>query len=217
MKFQSLILLSLCCLFAPFALSAQTVGSNSAELKALQQKLIRMGKEDQKYRLEMQTLLEKMSGPEAQKVTPRFKAILKKQDEIDRKNILQLEAIIKKYGWLNRSLVGQEASGAAFLIIQHAALGYQKKYFPLIKEAAVKNEAKPSDAAMLEDRILTHEGKKQIYGTQLRVNSETSKLELFPIEDEENVDARRASVGMPPMAVYMKMFGLEYQPQKKRE
>jgi regulator of replication initiation timing len=210
-------MLLLCCLFAPFALSAQTVTDNSAELKALQHKLLRMGKEDQKYRMELQSLVEKMSGPEAQKVTPRFKAILKKQDAIDHKNILQLEAIIKQYGWLNRSLVGQEASGAAFLIIQHAALSYQKRYFQLIQEAAAKNEAQPSDAAMLEDRILTHEGKKQIYGTQLRINNETSKLELFPIEDEENVDARRASVGMPPLAVYLKMFGLEYQPQKKRE
>ena len=41
-------------------------------------------------------------------------------------------------------------------------------------------------------------------------------MELWPIEDEENVDARRASVGLEPLAEYLKRFGLEYKPLKKK-
>ncbi|HKC85737.1 MAG TPA: DUF6624 domain-containing protein, partial [Blastocatellia bacterium] len=64
--------------------------------------------------------------------------------------------------------------------------------------------------------ILTREGKKQIYGTQLRLNQKTQVMELYPIEDEENVDARRAKVGLAPLAQYLKKaFGIDYVPPKK--
>jgi len=68
----------------------------------------------------------------------------------------------------------------------------------------------------LEDRILTREGKKQVYGTQLRLNQTTQRMELYPIEDEENVDSRRAVVGLEPLALYLKRgFGIDYAPPKK--
>jgi hypothetical protein len=69
---------------------------------------------------------------------------------------------------------------------------------------------------MLEDRILTREGNKQVYGTQLRLNQTTQRMELYPIEDEENVDGRRATVGLEPLAGYLKRgFGIDYSPPKK--
>ena len=57
-------------------------------------------------------------------------------------------------------------------------------------------DAKPSFAAYLEDRILMREGEKQIYGTQLHTNETTKKLELYPVENEESLDARRAIGGV---------------------
>ena len=64
---------------------------------------------------------------------------------------------------------------------------------------------------MMEDRVLLGEGKKQIYGTQLRSGRDTGgQWVLEPIEDEAGVDARRAAVGLPPLAEYLKAFGLEY-------
>lgn len=124
--------------------------------------------------------------------------------------------MIREQGWPGISLVGAEASNAAFLILQHAELAEQKTYFPLLKGASEKHEASPADAAMLEDRILMREGKDQVYGTQLSTNKETGKLELWPVADEENVDSRRAAVGLPPMAEYLRFFGLKYAPGKKK-
>ena len=41
-------------------------------------------------------------------------------------------------------------------------------------------------------------------------------MELYPIEDEENVDARRATVGLGPLAPYLKKaFDIDYVPPKK--
>ena len=59
----------------------------------------------------------------------------------------------------------------------------------MLKEALRKGEADRDDAAMLEDRILMWEGKKQIYGTQLSFNQVTKKLEFWPTADEEGVDS----------------------------
>lgn len=171
--------------------------------KALQSELLKMKEEDQQGRL-------KMHGPGAAKASPEeHKAFWEKQGEIDRRNMKRLEEIIQEHGWPGKSLVGEEAAGAAFLILQHAEPEVLAKYFPLLKEAAAKGEADPQDAAMMEDRNLMYQGKKQIYGTQI------SNGELYPIENEENVDARRAAVGLPPLAEYLKYFGLEYKPPVK--
>lgn len=209
---RKLLLVTVSCLLFSLSAFAQT-----EEIIALRKQLIEMGIEDQKHRAELMELLGKINGTDKDKLMPRYQKLVDEQNAIDTKLIQQLEIIIAKHGWPTISLVGKEASNNAFLIIQHADLTYQKKYFPLLKEAANKNEARKSEVAMLEDRILMREGKKQIYGSQLRSNSETGKLELYPIEDEENVDKRRASVGLMPMKEYLKHFKLEYVPSKKKQ
>jgi hypothetical protein len=199
------------------SLFAQTDSSNRVVNKSLQQKLLKIGREDQKYRIEMNALMGKLSGADGKKAAQRLQLIGEKQKDLDRRNLQQLEEIIKLHGWPAKSLVGKEACNAALLVIAHAELSYQKKNFPLIKAAAEKNEAHAVNVANLEDIILTGEGRKQKYGSRLHLNEATQKMELYPIEDEENVDARRASVGLPPMTEYLKLFGLEYTPPKKQE
>jgi len=81
-----------------------------------------MGNEDQKYRNEMIVLIKKLSGPDGKRVSKQFEAVVKKQDAIDKRNMKRLEEIVRQYGWPTRSMFGAEASGAAFLIVQHADL-----------------------------------------------------------------------------------------------
>jgi hypothetical protein len=202
-------------LFLSLSSLVYTQGNSIGQVnQSLRRELLKMQKDDQKYRSEIDKI-EKMSlAPD--EMQKRVSALWEKQEKLDKRNVKRLVQIIDKYGWPGRSMVGREGSVTAFLIIQHADLEYQKKYFPMLKEAIGKGEADRDDAALLEDRILMREGKKQIYGTQLRFNEATKKLELWPIEDEESVDVRRASVGLEPIAEYLKRFGLEYKPPKKR-
>jgi hypothetical protein len=173
-----------------------------------------MLEDDQRYRKAVAEVERSTLAPdEKEKIVADLD---EKQEKADKRNVKRLAKIIEKYGWPARSAVGQEGSLAAFLVVQHGDLEYQKKYLPLLKEAVNKGEADRDDAAMLEDRILMREGKKQIYGTQLHYNEATKKLELWPIQDEEGVDARRASVGLEPLAKYLKQFGLEYSPPNKK-
>jgi len=204
------------CLFLSLISSPLLVGQSlSSGLrinKALQRELLKMGKEDQRHRNRMTSLMKKgLKDPKAQKTLAKIAAA---QDAIDRRCISRLREIIQQHGWPGIDLVGREASSAAFLILQHAELSDQKRYFPMLKAAAEQRNASAADAAMLEDRILMREGKPQIYGTQLRTNDITGKLELWPIAEEESVDSRRAAVGLPPLVEYLKFFGLKRPPKK---
>jgi len=194
---------------------AQSPGAASPN-DSLRRELVKMGEDNQKQRQEMMNMMDRLATTDSEKVTKKWKQVVERQNELDSKNRQRLDEIVKEHGWPKLSSFGPEASGVAFLIVQHADLEYQKKYLPLIKESVTKNEARPSDLAMLQDRILTREGKKQTYGTQVRVNQTTQAMELYPIEDEENVDARRATVGLGPLAQYLKKaFGIDYVPPKK--
>lgn len=196
---------------------AQAPGAASSS-EVVRRELVKMGEDDQKHRQEMMVLMDRLAASDSEKVAKKWRQAVARQNALDSKNRQRLDEIVKEYGWPKRSVFGEEASGVAFLIVQHAELDYQKKYLPLIKEAAGQKEARRSDLAMLEDRILTRQGKKQIYGTQLRLNQTTQRMELYPIEDEENVDARRAAVGLEPLAQYLKRaFGIDYVLLKKNQ
>jgi len=50
------------------------------------------------------------------------------------------------------------------------------------------------------DRILSDEGKPQLYGSQI-VDGK-----LYELDSLETVDQRRAEMGMSPLADYLKMY-----------
>ena len=63
--------------------------------------------------------------------------------------------------------------------------------------------------ALLIDRIRVYKGQKQLYGTQVKMES-TRQKSFDAIEDEKNVNKRRAEVGLGPLEEYAKQFGFEY-------
>jgi hypothetical protein len=133
-----------------------------------------------------------------------------KQNLKDRANVRRLRRIVENGGWPRQSVVGDKAAGGAFLVIQHASLEVQKEYLPQMRSAVAQKEARPQDLALLEDRVLTREGRKQIYGSQLKGDGKGG-WEFYPIEDEAHVDERRKAVGLPPLAEYATSFGITYE------
>jgi hypothetical protein len=53
-----------------------------------------------------------------------------------------------------------------------------------------------------------HQGKKQLYGSGFEFKD--GKLVMNPVEDPKNLEKRRAKIGLPPLAEYMKMMGELY-------
>jgi hypothetical protein len=182
----------------------------------LRKELLDMEKEDQDTRVAVfKALGEKgVSLDEAKPVTDP--ALLKvfleetgKLATVDQKNRDRLKAIVDRHGWPGRSLVGPEGTHAAWLLVQHADadLAFQKRCLDLMK-AAPKGEVESKEIAYLTDRVLVAEKKKQVYGTQL--TGQGDKYVPQPIEDEANVDKRRAEVGLSPLAEYLKTAQAEY-------
>jgi hypothetical protein len=89
--------------------------------------------------------------------------------------------------------------------VQHSPSdAFQRDMLPLLVAAADSGEAAAADVALLTDRVRTHEGKPQMYGTQFRIVD--GGLEPFPIEDPAGLDARRRRVGLLPMADYVRIL-----------
>lgn len=131
----------------------------------------------------------------------RDTAFVRRMAARDSLDAAALRAIIARFGWPRKSLVGARGAHAAFLIAQHNA-SLQHEALARMRRLPA-GEVSPSDLALLEDRVLVSEGKPQRYGTQLRLSSDGRRMVFPPIEDVEHLDARRAAVGLPPIPVYL--------------
>ena len=106
--------------------------------------------------------------------------------------------------------MGQLASSAQFLVIQHADLLYQLQFLPIVRDAVKKGHLAASSLALLEDRVALRQGKKQIYGSQIGMNQKTGKYYVLALEDPENVDKRRAEVGLGPLTEYTRIWEFDW-------
>ena len=118
---------------------------------------------------------------------------------VDARHVSRMKAIVAKHGWPGRSLVGDDGSHAAWLLVQHADHAFMAQCLPLMKRAVAAGQAFGKDYLYLLDRVRMQEGKPQIYGTQFTIAAD-GRLVLHPIEDAEHVDERRRMVGLPTMA-----------------
>jgi hypothetical protein len=123
--------------------------------------------------------------------------------EIDSRHTARLREIIEAHGWPGRSLVGDDGSYAAWLLVQHAdqAAAFQRHCLTLLRAAVEAGEADPEQLAYLADRVCVNLGQPQFYGTQMQMVDD--QIMPWPIQDEANVDARRAALGLEPLAEYL--------------
>lgn len=114
---------------------------------------------------------------------------------IDLDNTSYLRDVVAKSGWPKISDVGSEAARAAWLLVQHADHNpdFQAHCLELMK-ALPKGEVIDSDIAYLEDRVRIARGEPQLYGTQFIQAGNTFKPQ--PIEDKDNLEERRAKMGL---------------------
>jgi hypothetical protein len=126
-----------------------------------------------------------------------YKDLWKTINYLDSLNQISVFAWLDQYGWLGKKEVGNQGCKTVFLVIQHSDLKSQEKYLPLMREAVRENNASRSDFAMLEDRVLLGQGKKQLYGTQQMIDYDTGLRSYRPIEDIDNLNQRRQEMGLP--------------------
>lgn len=180
-------------------LAAITMSVHAQTDVALRDELLALRESDQSGRVLLEHAFEQHGSD-----SPEYQALVDEQIQVDSMNLARLEAIVSEHGWPDQSMVGREAAIGAFLMLQHADHTTQVEYLPMVRAAVEAGELDEWTLAMLQDRILVSEGKAQIYGTQLYLDEATNEYELYPIEDEAHVDARRETLGLEPLAEYVR-------------
>jgi len=125
---------------------------------------------------------------------------------VDREHTERMHEIVDEVGWPTISMVGSDGTQAAWLLVQHADLdpAFQRRCLSLMEALRGRGEIYAQNLAYLTDRVLVNEGKKQEYGTQFHVVD--GKQQPRPIRDANNVDKRRAALGLSTLAGYIKLM-----------
>lgn len=186
---------------------AQARDDSSIALPALRKELLERLDRDQAIRNEM--IKKGVKSLDA--------ALVGRMTDIDSANTARMKELVKQYGWPGPELVGVDGTEAAFLLVQHAEHAFQKQILPLVEAAYRNKKLQGQDYALLLDRVLVADGNPQVYGTQPKIFDQWKGEEpvFEPIEDEANVDKRRAEVGLPSMAEYRLLLKQVYFPKDK--
>ena len=161
--------------------------------------------EDQKYRSELDEIME-AHGWDSEEMEAQWEIISK----IDSTNLLVVEEILDKYGWLSSDQIGNKANSALFLIIQHSDQQTQEKYLPMMRQAVEEGKANSRSLALLEDRVRLGKGELQVYGSQVAIDSATEEMYVLPLMEPERVNERRAKVGLGPIEDYVSHWGINW-------
>jgi hypothetical protein len=198
------LIVHLCCLATVSSLAQETSVPSAQPLTEIRMPELRRELLDRRERdQEVRNALIK-SGAENPDPTIRDR-----MHAVDRENTERVKEIVREHGWPGPELVGEDGTQAAWLLVQHSTPAFQKEMLPLVRQAYLEKKLPGSSYALLLDRVLVHEGKPQVYGSQGRW--ENGVLGLQPIEDEANVDRRRGELGLGPLADYLKGMRAMYQ------
>ena len=110
-----------------------------------------------------------------------------------------MKTILEDYDWIDIKRFGDRVSMAAWLMVQHADEHVELQRLTLSRmEPYLKTEGvSKKDYAFLWDRVAVNSGEKQRYGTQPTWEcTPEGNLILQPLEDPDNVNSRRADMGM---------------------
>ncbi|MFE5859668.1 DUF6624 domain-containing protein [Streptomyces virginiae] len=130
-------------------------------------------------------LLRRQEEDQAVRLVPvaeRTPELMERWRAVDEANTAWLGELIAAGGWPGEALVGRQAAGAAWLLAQHAD---------------------PQHGALLEDRVLVAQGKRQIFGTQLTQGPDRT-LVPHPLRNPDEVEALRAAWGFEPLEAYIR-------------
>jgi hypothetical protein len=204
LRFRSTILIALACVPALVA-EAQSGRESPGRAPwdaALTAELLRRVGEDQSLRNELTALMRAGAQPDS--------SLFARLSASDVENAAWLRQTVAIRGWPARSVVGKDGASAAFLIVQHADhdTAFQAAMLDELVLAFRHGEAEGQSVAMLTDRVAVHRGRPQVYGTQADVID--GRVVIKPIADSAGVDARRAEVGLMPLAQYVRIMDSVY-------
>lgn len=132
---------------------------------------------------------------------------LEKMAEADRRTAGALKAIFDRYGVPTYDMVGVQAAKDFVVMVQHQPPEFRLAVLPTLKANVDASQADPGAYAMVYDRTQRDQGRTQLYGQQLECTAGNA-LEVAPLEDVENVNIRRARLGLMRLELYARFVRL---------
>ena len=168
--------------------------------------------DDQKYRMQIDGI-DAQYGWQSKEMQDLWNII----DTKDSINLVKVKSILDQYGWLGPDVIGAQGNSTLFLVIQHSDQATQEKYLPMMREAVKNGKAQGSSLALLEDRVALGQGRMQIYGSQIGRDKETGQYYVLPLDDPDNVDIRRAEVGLSPLSDYLMNWNMVWDAEQYKK
>lgn len=121
----------------------------------------------------------------------------------DTRNIKVIDKILKS--GLPEGLA-EESYKTIWIVIDHATLEKQEQYLPLVYQMATAGYIGLDEYAILYDRVAMGKNSPQRYGSQLVQfgNADNLQLYVWPIDNVEELDSLRNTVGMSSFDNYLK-------------
>ncbi|MDN3203823.1 DUF6624 domain-containing protein [Algoriphagus sediminis] len=138
-------------------------------------------------------------------------------------NEKKIRELLDTHGWPEIRVIGDRGNITICNVIQHSENEVRIMYLPMMREAVASKNLDPALLARAEDRIATERGDLQIYGTQIKYYPETQSLNLWPIKNPENLEKRRAEIGLEPIEAFLRRkrvpmeWNVEEQIERTRE
>ena len=114
---------------------------------------------------------------------------------VDKALLEELLTMVPPEGWFKKSVYGERAAGAAFLIIQHSDLENWRRFVPVLEPLVAQGEVDGQSYGLMYDRLAINEGRPQRYGTQMTCKD--GRWVVDKLEDPEHVDERRSAMNFP--------------------
>ena len=153
-----------------------------------------------------------LSNKGFERFSPEMQQVFKNGQRADSSNMVILKILFKDYGFLGFEEVGKQGSSNFWLMMQHCDKDpkFQEEVLSEMKKHIERKNADPSNYAYLIDRVNVNTGKPQVYGTQMRLNKDQTSYEPKPVIDSENLNKRRAEVGLGAIEEYIGVMNSHY-------
>jgi len=142
------------------------------------------------------------------------------QDSVFTTHKKTVEQMFAKYGFLGFDKVGKEGSNHFWLLVQHCDKypQFQMRVLKAMDKDVKKENANPNNYAYLYDRVKVNAGEKQLFGTQVTYEVETTgrAIPKIGLADSANVDKLRKEYMLETLKDYLNtMTTLHYEMNKE--
>lgn len=129
---------------------------------------------------------------------------MEQRDSVSNMHQAQVKEWYETFGYLGFDQVGEEASSNFWIVIQHADnnLPFQQKMLTAMKKELEEENVRPSEYALLEDRVNVALKKKQRFGTQVTYNDKGQAIPENGLVDSLNIETLRAEYKLQSFKEY---------------